>query len=71
MKFLAIVICVILPFAVIAQDRDFTLSAPAEIVETGFLKYLVPRFSLKHSVRVIPTCDKPDSRLGIPFSSDF
>ena len=51
-KFLAIVICVILPFAVIAQDRDFTLSAPAEIVETGFLKYLLPRFSLKHSVRV-------------------
>ena len=63
-KFVAIVICMILPFAVFAQDRNFTLSAPAEIVETGFLQYLLPRFSLKHAVRVTQVDDGGDITIG-------
>ena len=35
-----------------ADDRSFSLSAPPELVETGLLKFFVPRFSLKHAVRV-------------------
>ena len=63
-KLLAIVICMGLPFAVFAQDRDFTLSAPAEIVETGFLQYLLPRFSLKHAARVAQVDDGGDVAIG-------
>jgi hypothetical protein len=36
----------------IAQSRSFRLSAPDALVETGFLKYLLPRFSLKTGVRI-------------------
>ena len=52
MKFTALLICMIWPFAASAQDRNFTLSAPVEIVETGFLQHLLPRFALKHGIRV-------------------
>ncbi len=52
MKFLVLLICLILPFSAQAQDRSFTLSAPLEIVESGLLKHLLPRFSLKHGVRI-------------------
>ena len=43
---------VLLPVAVVAGDRDFRLSAPAALVESGLLKYLLPRFSLKTQIRV-------------------
>ena len=33
------------------------LSAPPEVTETGFLKYLLPRFSLKTGIRVQPSPD--------------
>lgn len=32
--------------------RFFSLGAPAELTDTGFLKYLLPRFSLKTGVRI-------------------
>lgn len=64
MKSAATVICMILPFAVFAQDRNFTLSAPAEIVETGFLQFLLPRFSLKHAARVTQVDDGGDVVIG-------
>ena len=35
-----------------AQDRQITLAAPSELVESGFLKFVLPRFSLKNSIRV-------------------
>jgi hypothetical protein len=35
-----------------AQGREITLAAPPELVESGFLKFVLPRFSLKTSVRV-------------------
>lgn len=52
MKFWGLVVCCLLPLSAAAQNKDFTLSAPAAVVETGFLQHLLPRFSLKHGVRI-------------------
>ena len=51
---LIFLIYVCLNFAPIARadDRLVRLAAPAELVESGFLKHLLPRFSLKTQVRV-------------------
>ncbi|MEL6102475.1 MAG: hypothetical protein AAFV87_09120 [Pseudomonadota bacterium] len=35
-----------------AQDKTITLSAPPELIENGFLKYVLPRFSLKTGIRI-------------------
>ncbi len=35
-----------------AQERAFTLDAPDTLVESGFLKHLLPRFSLKTGIRI-------------------
>ena len=42
----------------IASDRNLKLSAPPELVESGLLKFILPRFSLKHSIRVELVDDK-------------
>ncbi|MDW4497647.1 cytochrome c [Sulfitobacter sp. D35] len=54
------------PLAGLAQDNSFRLSAPQEIVETGLLNYLLPRFSLKHGIRVTLTGpgEDADATLG-------
>ncbi|XDA99630.1 c-type cytochrome [Sulfitobacter sp. LCG007] len=54
------------PIAGLAQDNSFRLSAPQGIAETGFLDFLLPRFSLKHGIRVDAVAsDAPaDLRLG-------
>jgi len=51
---LIVLIYVCLSFAPIARadDRLVRLFAPAELVESGFLKHLLPRFSLKTQVRI-------------------
>lgn len=36
----------------LAQDKAFDLQAPPALVETGFLKHLLPRFSLKTGIRI-------------------
>ncbi len=51
----AIALTVFLGLPVMAQDRQFTLHVPGELVETGFLKHLLPRFSLKTSIRIAVT----------------
>ena len=38
--------------AALAQDRTVSLAAPEALVQTGLLKHLLPRFTLKHRVRV-------------------
>ena len=52
---LIVLIYVCLSFAPIARadDRLVRLFAPTELVESGFLKHLLPRFSLKTQVRVL------------------
>lgn len=53
MRFLAL--CLTLAFAAspsAGQDSALRLSAPAAVVQSGLLKYILPRFSLKTGVRV-------------------
>lgn len=38
--------------AVQAQDRRIAIAVPETLVETGFLRHLLPRFSLKHGVPI-------------------
>ncbi|MEQ8919089.1 MAG: hypothetical protein RID11_20485 [Roseovarius sp.] len=49
-----------------ADDKRFRLSAPAALVETGLLDYLLPRFSLKTGVRieVVNPEDRAEVTLG-------
>ena len=47
-----------------AQDKAFDLQAPAALVETGFLKHLLPRFSLKKGIRITVTDGAGDASLG-------
>lgn len=51
-KFVILLACFLFPLAAVAQSRDFSLSAPAALVETGLLRHILPRFSLKHGVRI-------------------
>ncbi|MCP5088414.1 MAG: hypothetical protein GY952_16605 [Rhodobacteraceae bacterium] len=44
-----------------AQERSITLAASPVLQDTGFLKFLLPRFSLKHSIRVNVTLLQNDA----------
>jgi mono/diheme cytochrome c family protein len=59
-----IILCTLaaVPMAAAAQDRRFTLSVPPELESTGFLDYLLPRFSLKTQVRIARA---PDGDLAL------
>jgi hypothetical protein len=49
-----------------AQDKTFTLEAPAALVDSGLLKFILPRFTLKTQTRI--TLTEPgtgaDARFG-------
>lgn len=49
-----------------ANDRTFTMSAAPEIVESGLLQFILPRFSLKTQVRItlVQAGEAADVRLG-------
>jgi mono/diheme cytochrome c family protein len=55
----------LLPPASIAQERTFRLGAPAELIDTGILGHLLPRFTLKHRIRV--TVVNPDETAAAEF----
>ena len=66
-RILCFVLAVLLwPGALGAQDKTFRLSAPQTLVETGFLKHLLPRFSLKTGVRVtvVGESDEAEAAFG-------
>ena len=52
LKRLAFGVVMVLTSPAWAQDKAFDLGAPAALVETGFLKHLLPRFSLKTGIRI-------------------
>lgn len=54
------------PEAGLAEERLVRLYAPPELVETGLMQHLLPRFSLKTQIRVelVGTPDEADLRLG-------
>ena len=49
--FLVILVC-FCPVQLVAQDVDFRLAIPVELENTGFMQHLLPRFTLKHGVRI-------------------
>lgn len=63
-----IVVCVCLALAVLpgvvnAQDKGFRLAVPDALVSTGFLEYLLPRFSLKTAVRITRVAESETAEL--------
>ncbi len=50
-RLFALTLC-LLPASLMAQDRLVRLYAPPGLVETGLMKYALPRFSLKTRVKV-------------------
>ena len=44
-----------------AQERRITLYASPTLIKTGILKHIIPRFSLKHSIRVTISQDKGEA----------
>ena len=43
-----------------AQERRITVAASPELIESGFTKHLLPRFSLKTGIRISPVALGPD-----------
>jgi ABC-type tungstate transport system permease subunit len=60
---LLFLLCLALP-ARAQEVREFTLSAAPEIVESGLLDYIMPRFALKTGRRGTLVDDGADLRLG-------
>ncbi len=58
-------LAVLAPAQGMANDRLVKLYAPAALVETGLLKYALPRFSLKTQVRVEIVEDMGSADVGI------
>lgn len=56
-----------------AQERQFTLNASPELIDSGFLKFLLPRFTLKNGTRanLIATGDAEVRITTTPGSSQF
>ncbi|PUB11516.1 hypothetical protein [Yoonia sediminilitoris] len=61
-KILALAVLAASP--VIGQEKSFTLNAPDVLADTGFLQHLLPRFSLKTSIRITRTTDAADATFG-------
>ena len=49
---------------VMAQDKAFSLQAPDTLIETGFMKHLLPRFSLKTGIRITVSPQAGDTAFG-------
>ena len=65
------VLLVILPGLLRADDRLVRLYAPAQLVDTGLLKFMLPRFSLKTQVRVEVLPDPTGAQVALGFEGDL
>ena len=63
-RILAALILILGASAATAQPKSFRLAADAELVESGALKYLLPRFSLKTGVKIEIVDGDSDARLA-------
>ncbi|THH34846.1 hypothetical protein E4Z66_17970 [Aliishimia ponticola] len=63
----ALCLCfLLLPASLLAQDAaQVRLFAPQVLVETGLLKHILPRFTLKTRVRVVAVAQPDDAHLSI------
>ncbi|MCK0149718.1 hypothetical protein MWU54_06765 [Marivita sp. S6314] len=60
--------CAIFAVPAFAQDKTFTLAAPDALIESGLLKYILPRFSLKTQTRI--TLADPGTTADAAFGDD-
>ena len=60
MMWRALILMLCLPWAALADDRLVRLHAPEALVDSGILKFILPRFSLKTQVR-IEQVDSPET----------
>lgn len=51
-RWIVFLVFLALPGTAMGQGKSFTLSAPLELQENGFLRHLLPRFSLKTGIRI-------------------
>ncbi len=49
-----------LPVAAAPQEAGFGLSSPAALQESGFLRFLLPRFSLKTGIQIALQAENPE-----------
>jgi len=62
---LGLTLCIVATGSGKAQSRTFRLAAPEALVASGFLKHLLPRFSLKTQIRIEVVEDgQADARLS-------
>ena len=62
--------CLLAPVAATPQENGFGLSAPAVLQENGFLRFLLPRFSLKTGIHIAVGGGNPEATIstneGVP-----
>lgn len=63
-RIIAALLLSLIAAAAAAQSKTFRLSADAELIETGALKHLLPRFSLKTGVKVTLVDSDGDAQLS-------
>lgn len=63
-KIVGLILALIGAFPAFAQERAFTLNAPDDVASTGFLKHLLPRFSLKSGIRITLSDGASDAVFG-------
>lgn len=71
MRSIAGFLCVVMSLLAapaLAQSKTFTLAAPPALVDTGLLKFVLPRFSLKTSIRI--TVVAPGTAADAAFTLD-
>lgn len=61
---IATVLAVCLAGVAAAEDKAFSLSAPEALRQTGLLKHILPRFSLKTGIRITVADAPADAALG-------
>lgn len=62
--------CLLVPKAALPQEAGFGLASPAALQESGFLRFLLPRFSLKTGIHIAPGASNPEAIIstgdGVP-----
>ena len=59
-----VILIILMTNPVWAQGKMFTLHVPIELAETGFMKHLLPRFSLKTGVRITISPEAGEATFG-------
>tara|TARA_B100000780_G_scaffold276644_1_gene245628 strand:+ start:67 stop:816 length:750 start_codon:yes stop_codon:yes gene_type:complete len=59
-----VMLAVLIVSPALAQDKTFTLRTPDVLTRSGFIKHLLPRFSLKTGIRITAITTEGDAAFG-------